>query len=99
MLTSHWKIISDKKWVRSDGASVCYDDNYYYTKEWSPQHRGWYCIPPNAKVIINDVYETLHYRTKRGFNVSIKFKSAQSAMARIDKDFPLIKFGGSEKSH
>lgn len=77
-----WSQTDAKRWDRSDGAAVKYAeaDNYMYAKPWLDGHRGWMAYAPDKEF-------PLSYRTKNGFNVAIKYKSAESAMATIDRLF------------
>lgn len=83
---SNWKQVSPIRWERSDNAVVRYreDDNYMYAKPWKKGHRGWVAYSPTEEF-------PLFYTTKkRGFHVPLKYKTAENAMAVIDKLYPLV---------
>ena len=84
VLAAVWSQVSAVKWIRSDNAVVKYreDDNYMYAKPWLSGHKGWVAYSPTEEF-------PLSYKTKRGFNVNVKFKTAKNAMAKIDKLFPV----------
>ncbi len=84
MLAAVWSQESTVKWVRSDNAVVKYreQDNYMYAKPWLKGHKGWVAYAPTEEF-------PLSYKTKRGFNVNVKFKTAEKAMTKINKLFPV----------
>ena len=79
-----WTQVNENKWTRPDNAVVKYreDDNYMYAKPWLKGHRGWVAYSPSDEF-------PLSYKNKRGFKINLKFKTAQNAMKRIDKLFPI----------
>lgn len=79
-----WTKASSVKWIRSDNAVVKYreEDNYMYAKPWLDGHKGWVAYSPTDEF-------PLSYKTKKGFKVNIKYKTAENAMAAIDRRFPV----------
>lgn len=79
-----WKMVSAHRWERSDNAVVKYDEkaNCMYAKPWSKAHRGWMIYKPTDEYPVG-------YRTKRGFNVPIKYSTAEKAIKAIDALCPI----------
>jgi hypothetical protein len=75
---------------RSDGAYVMYDERAAGTtsRPWRPGHRGWVAFGPDGSYL--GYFPSL--RVRRGVSrmrVPLKFKTAHSAMAALDRLRPI----------
>lgn len=82
---SNWVEVSKHRWERSDGAVVRYQEeaNYFYACSWKKGHKGWLIYGPDSEAAVS------YSRKDTWMKIAIKFTSAERAMARIDKLFPI----------
>lgn len=80
---SQWREESPTRWVRTDGAVVCYNDRTPNLRPWKADHRGWVAFGPGP-----DKFNYLKMRSKRGLAWPKRFKTAASAMKAVDAAHP-----------
>jgi hypothetical protein len=80
-----WTQTSWRRWDRHDGAAVKWDDSSPYPNSMNPRALMWTAFEPDP----SEMY--LKRTSKRGFSYPRRWKTAQAAMAEVDRLFPETK--------
>ena len=78
-----WLQVSWRRWTRIDGAAVLWDNRTPYANPSSPNGRMWTAWKPDPSE------ECLIRRSKNGLGFPRRWKSRESAMAAVDREYPL----------
>lgn len=82
-----WKQVHRQRWERDDGAVVKIDETVQCntSRPWLPNYRGWKAWGPGPE---QSNYLGFCRRNSR-LNIPRKFKTAEAAMAAVDKEYPI----------
>lgn len=83
MVSSPWRQISDRRWERSDGAAVLWDDRTPHANPCLPHARMWTAWSPNPE----DRCLTQGRRNSRR-TWPRRFRTPENAMAAADREWP-----------
>lgn len=81
-----WTQLGRRTWRSDDNAVVKIDSTTECStsRPWLPNYRGWMAFVPGDSEFEKLTFERRNSR----FKVVRKFKTAQAAMAAIDKEYP-----------